>query len=71
MNIWVEYFNYEDKRKNTHAQMREHAKWVEPDPKKVTKRFCQSREDAQRLAKSLNDQGYYVTIKTDGIGKVT
>ena len=49
MNIWVEYFKYEDKRKNTHAQMREQAKWVEPDPKKVTKRFCQSREDAQRL----------------------
>ena len=67
MNIWVEYFKYVDSRKNTHAQMREQAKWVEPDPKDVTTRFCQNREEAQKLAKSLNDQGYHVTIKTDGV----
>ena len=67
MNIWVEYFKYVDSRKNTLAQMREQAKWVEPDPKDVTTRFCQNREEAQRLAKSLNDQGYHVTIKTDGV----
>ena len=48
--------------------MKEPAKWKPPDPDKVSRRFCQSREDAQRLAKSLNDQGYHVTIKTDGGG---
>jgi len=66
MNIWVEYFKYNDNRKNTHAQMKEQAKWIPPDPKTVTKRFCQNREDAQRLAKNLSDQGYHVSIKTDG-----
>tara|TARA_B100000029_G_scaffold506067_1_gene588103 strand:+ start:1491 stop:1706 length:216 start_codon:yes stop_codon:yes gene_type:complete len=71
MNIWVEYFKYDDNRKNTHAQMKEQAKWVPPDPKDVTKRFCQSRQHASALAKSLSNQGYHVTIKTDGIGKVT
>ena len=66
MNIWVEYFRYEDSRKNTWAQIRENPKWNPPDPKTISRRFCQSREDAQRLAKSLNDQGYHTTIKTDG-----
>ena len=68
MNIWIEYFKYEDKRNNTHAQMKENAKWVEPDPKNVYKRFCQNRDQAQELAKSLNEQGFHVRIKTDGMG---
>jgi|TARA_Y100001951_G_scaffold40589_1_gene32136 superfamily II DNA helicase RecQ len=67
MNIWIEYFKYEDSRKNTWAQIRESAKWVEPDPKDVHKRFCQSREQAQTIANSLQEQGYHVTIKTDGV----
>ena len=66
MNIWVEYFKYKDNRNNTHAQMKEQAKWVEPDPKDVTKRFCQSREEAQRFATSMNERGYHASIKTDG-----
>ena len=41
-------------------------KWFDSCSDKISKRFCQSREDAQRLAKSLNDQGYHATIKTDG-----
>ena len=68
MNIWIEFWKKEDNRKNTHAQMRENAKWVEPDPKKIIKRFCQSREDANIYAKSLQEQGYHVTIKQDGKG---
>ena len=43
MNIWIEYWKKEEKSKNTHAQIREIAKWKEPDPKDVHKRFCQSR----------------------------
>ena len=68
MNIWVEYFRSTDKRSHiegSHAQMKEQAKWVEPDPKDVHKRFCQNREDANRFAKSMQDQGYHATIKTD------
>ena len=65
MNIWIEYWKKEEKSKNTHAQIREQAKWVEPDPKDIQKRFCQSREDANRYAESLQEQGYYVRIKED------
>jgi len=68
MNIWIEYWKKEDNRKNTHAQMRENAKWVEPDPKKIIKRFCQSREDANRYAKSLQEQDYHTIIKQDNGG---
>ena len=73
MNIWVEYFINEDNRSHlegSHAQMKEQAKWVKPDPKDVHKRFCQNREDANRFAKSMNDRGYHATIKTDGYGNI-
>ena len=33
MNTWVEYYKFTDKRNNNHAQMKENAKWVDPDPK--------------------------------------
>ncbi len=66
MNIWIEYFRYEDSRKNTWAQMRENAKWNPPSKDKISKRFCQSKEDAVKYARSLEEQGYHTTIKTDG-----
>ena len=50
MNIWVEYFRYEDSRKNTWAQIRENPKWNPPDSDKISKRFCQNREDANKFA---------------------
>jgi|TARA_Y100000034_G_scaffold124792_1_gene173438 superfamily II DNA helicase RecQ len=71
MNIWLEYFKYNDNRNNNHAQMKENAKWIPPDPEKISKRFCQSRKDAQKLAKRLNDDGYHVSIKTDGMGNIS
>ena len=66
MNIWVEYWKKEGKSKNTHAQIRELDKWIEPDPEKIDRRFCQSMEEAQRLAKSWEEQGYHIRIKQDG-----
>ena len=51
---------------NTWAQIRENAKWNPPESDKIHKRFCQSREDANRFAKSLEEQGYHTSIKTDG-----
>ena len=51
MNIYIEYYKFSDDRKNNHAQMKEQAKWVPPDPSIVHKRFCQSRKEAQQLAK--------------------
>ena len=66
MNIWIEYWKKAEKSKNTHAQMRENAKWIPPDPKDVIKRFCQTREQAQTFAQSMQEQGYHASIKTDG-----
>ena len=39
MNIWVEYYKFSDDRKNNHAQMKENAKWVPPDPSIIHRRF--------------------------------
>ena len=47
MNIYIEYYKFSDDRKNNHAQMKEQAKWIPPDPSIVHKRFCQSRKEAQ------------------------
>ena len=67
MNIWVEYWKKpRTPSLNTHAQIREQAKWIEPDPKDVQKRFCQSREDAHRFAESMQEQEYFTRIKQDG-----
>ena len=71
MNIWVEYWKKDNTPSlNNHAQMRENAKWVEPDEKNVHTRFCQSRKDASAFAKSMQEEGYYVSIKTDGFGGI-
>ena len=67
MNIWVEYWEKsKTKSLNTHAQIRELDKWIEPDPEKIVKRFCQNMEEAQRFAKSLEERKYHTRIKTDG-----
>ena len=47
--------------------MKEQAKWVPPDPSIDHKRFCQSRKDASEFAKSMQEHGYHVRVKTDGI----
>ena len=67
MNIWVEYWEKTKKKSlNTYAQIRELDKWVEPDPEKIDRRFCQNMEEAQRFAKSLEERGYNIRIKQDG-----
>ena len=43
MNIYIEYYKFSDDRKNNHAQMKEQANWVEPDPKNVQRRFFSNR----------------------------
>ena len=67
MNIWVEYWEKSKKKSlNTYAQIRELDKWVEPDPEKIDRRYCQSMEEAQRFAKSMGEQKYHTRIKQDG-----
>ena len=65
MNIWVEYYKFTDDRKNNHAQMKENAKWVDPDPSIIQRRFFDYYKDARKFAKRLGDEGYMVSIKQD------
>ena len=67
MNIWLEYFKYNDDRKNNHAQMKEKAKWEPPDPKKIMKRFFPNRQSASDFMSRMSEQGYHATMKIDGI----
>ena len=67
MNIWVEYFRYEDNRNNTWAQMKEKAKWIPPDPKKIQRRFFPNVEEARRFMLRLSEQGFHSKIERDGI----
>ena len=53
MNIWVEFYKYSDNRNNTHAQMKESAKWVDPDPSIIRKRFFDKMSDAKVFAKRM------------------
>lgn len=65
MNTWVEYFKRVEPIKNNPAQMRENLKWDMPDSKEVFTRYCQTREDAIKFAKSMQEQGFHTVIKTD------
>ncbi len=67
MNIWVEYWEYEDTRSNSHAQMKEQAKWIPPKPEDIKKRFFPDYNSAQVFAKSMQEQGHQARIKKDGI----
>ena len=70
MNIWVEYWKMKTtENKNYHAQSQP-IKWDSPDKKDIFKRFCQDREQASSFAKSMQEQGYHVSIKTDGFGGI-
>ena len=66
MNIWVEYYKFSDDRKNTHAQMKENAKWVPPDPSIIHRRFFDKYDDARKFAKRMEEDGNMVSIKRDG-----
>ena len=68
MNIWVEYWKSKDFRSHTtgsHAQMKEQAKWVEPEPEDISRRFFSHQKDAAVFAQRMNDKGYHAKIKTD------
>ena len=66
MNIWVEYYKFSDDRKNNHAQMKENAKWVPPDPSIIQRRFFDKISDARVFAKRMEEDGNKVSIKRDG-----
>jgi len=67
MNIWVEYYKYSDNRKNTHAQMKENARWMPPDPSIIHRRFFDKYDDARVFAKRMEEDGNMVLIKRDGM----
>jgi len=66
MNIWVEWFRYEESRKNTWAQIRESAKWNPPKPTEINRRFFDHQKDAAEFAQRMSDKGYHSKIKRDG-----
>ena len=68
MNIWVEFYKYSDNRRNTHAQMKESANWVPPDPNIISRRFFDKMVDAKVFAKRMEDDRNMVSIKRDGAG---
>ena len=45
--------------------MKENAKWVDPDPSIIQRRFFDYHKDAREFAKRLGDEGYMVSIKQD------
>ncbi len=67
MNILVKYWKFEDTRNNNHAQMKEQAHWVEPNPEDIRRRFLDKREDASNFAKRMQEDGHRTRIRTDGI----
>ena len=67
MNIWIEYWERKTtENKNYYAQSQP-INWEKPEKENINKRFCQNREQANTIAMSLQDQGYHVSVKTDGI----
>jgi hypothetical protein len=69
VNIWVEYWKQKDHRSHTegsHAQMKEQAKWIEPKPEEISRRFFSDHQGAAEFAKRMSDKGYHAKIKTDG-----
>ena len=67
MNIWEEYWKCTHTRNNNHAQMKEQAKWTQPKPEEIGRRYFDNQEGAFKFAKTMNDKGYYARIKKDGI----
>ena len=67
MNTWVEYWKQVDNRNNNHAQMKEQAHWVDPNPEDIRKRFFEDRVSASQFAKRMFEDGYHTRIRTDGI----
>ena len=69
MNFWVEYWNDINKKNNgSHAQMKEHIYWVEPDPNIISRRYFSTMTAATEFAKIIEKDGQMIRIKQDGKG---
>ena len=68
MNIRVEYAPRKrvEFKNNIHDQMKESVKWEPLVSTDIKVRYCQNMEEAQQLATTLFNDGYYAYIKTDG-----
>ncbi len=58
MNFWVEFWEKSNEQANR----------MPPNPEKVCKRLCQSREEADEYARWMEESGYHVIIKPDSGG---
>ena len=69
MNFWVEYWNDINKKNNgSHAQMKEHIHWVEPDPNIISRMYFSTMAAATEFAKIIEKDGQMIRIKQDGKG---
>ena len=50
MNIWVEYWPSKSKENKNYFAQSQLIKWSPPNKEDVRRRFCQDREQAQKLA---------------------
>jgi hypothetical protein len=65
MSIWVEYWKIpEDTSTNSHAQLKEHLKWKEPENKLC--RYFSDRESAIFFQKNMTEDGNHSYLKVDG-----
>ena len=65
MNIWVEYWPVVYVSTNTHAQLKEHLKWVEPE--NVTTRYFPDYKSAMEFCTTIHEEGkYHTRVKSDG-----
>ena len=44
----------------------EQAKWIEPKPEEISRRFFDNHQDAAAFAQRMGDKGYHAKIKRDG-----
>ena len=63
MSSWcVEYWKVPKKTEGSHAQMREQLKWVEPDPKDISRRYFSDYKSANKFVKSIFEYGYHTNV---------
>lgn len=68
MNIWVEWYRYDNQPTSSKEKMKESVPWKPPSPTKINRRYFDEPKDAAIFAARMNDRGYFSTVKRDGMG---
>ena len=65
MNIWVEYWEVLNTKSGSHAQMSKNPRFIEPDPKIISRRFFSTWTAAAEFTKIIEKEGKMARIKQD------